>query len=240
VDAWTGTGWQPEVVHTQARLHQARLQARGVAAALLPLCSTFTRPEMTPAAARGLAAGWLRAARLPMDENAFWFGHFGTFHPHWNFSGFAANMVKKLSGLGKRAGFLALGRSPAAAAWTEAARAVPGADFRLVGELPVEKISLIMHACDAAFTGTPWDIIEKSGTVAAWRAMDIPVLAPRAGAVAASQLPPWPDAGLRLADGTEDFSLQPFERVPGPAYLHPAHTARTFISALENLNVRPA
>jgi hypothetical protein len=234
VDAWTGAGWQPEVVHTQARLHQARLQARGVDAELLPLCSTFARPEMTPAAARGIVSGWLGAAGPSLDENGFWFGHFGSFHPHWNFPEFAARMAKQSSLLGKRAGFLAMGRSPAAAAaWAEAARAAPDADFRVVGELPVEKISIAMHACDLAFTGTPWDIIEKSATVAAWRALGIPVLAPRAGAVAASELPFWPDAGLRLADGSEKISLQPFERVAGPAYLDPAHTARAFLAALE-------
>lgn len=76
--------------------------------------------------------------------------------------------------------------------------------------------------------------------MAAWRAMDIPVLAPRAGAVAASKLPPWPDTGLRLADGSQKISLQPFERVPGPAYLDPAPTARAFLAALENSPARHA
>jgi hypothetical protein len=67
------------------------------------------------------------------------------------------------------------------------------------------------------------------------------VLVTRAGATDAAKLPPWPDPGLFLADAKATLDLpQTFERVPGPSFLDPAETARTFLSALENAPTRPA
>jgi hypothetical protein len=61
------------------------------------------------------------------------------------------------------------------------------------------------------------------------------VLVTRAGATDAAKLPPWPDPGLFLVEA--NAALIPavaFARVPGPAYLDAAETARTFLTALEN------
>ncbi|MGA2051808.1 MAG: hypothetical protein ABSH19_00710 [Opitutales bacterium] len=237
VDAWTGSGWQPQVVHTQARLHETRLRRRGVSAHLLPLCSAFASPSATPAEARAAVAAKLRAAAgsdRPVDDTALWIGHFGTLHLEgWNFPGFVSKMAGLAAASGKRICFLALGRArTAAAAWAEAARMVPSADFRIIGELPPEKVPLIMQACDAAITSTPWDIIEKSSAVAAWRAVGVPVLVTRAGLTHTKPLPPWPDPGLRLADGPSLALPRPFERIPGPDFLTSAQTARAFLSDL--------
>jgi hypothetical protein len=158
-------------------------------------------------------------------------------HAHsWDFTAFA----RKISSLpmpdGKRPCFLALGRSAAVKeAFAQAARAVPDADFCVVGELPENRVAVMLRAFDAAFTGTPWDIVEKSAAVAAWRNQGIPVLVVRAGATDSAKLPPWPDPGLILADGTiaTNFTL-PTGRVPGPSFLNPAETAREFIAALES------
>jgi hypothetical protein len=237
VDAWTGPGWQPEVVHTQARLHVARLRKRGVAAELLPLCSTFTNPSVTQSSARVLATQWLREANQSAEESSYWIGHFGSFHPHgWDFPAFAAKISADPSLTGKRVCFLGLGRAAAAvAAFAAAARAVPQADFRILGELSAEKVPVAMRACDAAFTSTPWDIIEKSSAVAAWRALEIPALVARAGMVHQEKLPPWPDDGLILAANAE-IPLPPSSSslVPPPAFLNPGQTAQTFLTALSS------
>ncbi len=239
VDAWINTGWKPEVIHTQARLHRVRLQARGANVELLPLCSTIPPQDISPSSARLMVVQHLiKAGSLPqsIDESAIWLGHFGTLHnQEWDFSKFAATVSELAAQVGKRVCFHALGRGQTIArAWAEAARAVPKADFHVHGELPEEKISVMMKACNAAFTSTPWDIVEKSGTVAAWRAMGVPVLVARVGATNAGQLPPWPDPGLILFENGRQKSPLPFERVPGPAFLDPAYSAKTFLTALAN------
>ena len=234
VDAWTGSGWQPEIVHTQARLHQARLRARGVAAELLPLCTTFERSKVTQAQARSTLAGWLQAKGQNADMKAYWLGHFGAFHQDAaDFIKFAQQVVRQLKPTGQRAGFLALGRATSVAAvFTEAKRTLPEADFLVLGELTADQVSVAMQACDCAFTSTPWDIIEKSSAVAAWRALDIPVLVTRIGATDAKLLPAWPDLGYILA-ADQNFQLpKTGELMPAPYFLNPAETAKTFLSAL--------
>jgi hypothetical protein len=237
VDAWAGSAWQPHVVHTQARLHQARLRARGLPAELLPLCSPFANPHASPASARDQVAAWLRAAApssAPLDKEALWIGHFGTFYREgWSFADFAAKFTGLARVVGRRVCFLALGRARAAAeVWEQAVRVVPHADFRVVGELPPDQVAVAMQACDAAMTSTPWDIIEKSSAAAAWRALGIPVLVTRGPAPQSGHLPAWPDLGLLPAFGSEPGFTLPFVPVPGPAFLHPVNAAQAFLAAL--------
>jgi hypothetical protein len=236
VDAWTGPGWRPEIVQTQARLHQARLRSRGVAAELLPLCPSFERAKVSQAEARLTVAAWLKAKGQNAELNACWLGHFGAFHqPAEEFIKFAREVVNQLQPTGRRAAFLALGRAVSVATvFADAARALPEADFLVLGELSVENVSVTMQACDCAFTTTPWDIIEKSGTVAAWRALDIPVLVIRLGATDAKILPSWPDPGLILA-AEPGFRLPNFdELIPAPGFLQPNYTAKIFLAALDS------
>jgi hypothetical protein len=237
VDAWAGPGWRPALVHTQARLHRARLQARGVTVELLPLCTNFEGRKILRTEARAAMKDWPNPAAQKNSTDTYWIGHFGAFHDQgWDFTAFAKKIASHPDLSGKRISFLALGRAQAAsAAFAEAARNVSGANFHVIGELAAEKIPLALQACDAAFTSTPWDIIEKSGTVAAWRALDVPVLVTRAGATDAAKLPPWPDPGLFLADAKSPLAFSPLvERVPGPSFLDPVETARAFLSPLEN------
>ncbi|HTB61957.1 MAG TPA: hypothetical protein VK737_00080 [Opitutales bacterium] len=237
VDAWTGRGWQPAVIHTQARLHQARLQARGVEAKLLPLCSNFAAFELSLGHARSEVVDWLQQAGHKIDSQGYWLGHFGAMHAHsWDFTAFARKISSMPMPDGKRPCFLALGRSAAVKeAFAQTARTVPDADFCVVGELPKSRVAVMLSACDAAFTGTPWDIVEKSAAVAAWRNQGIPVLVVRAGATDPAKSPPWPDPGLILAEGTiaTNFTL-PTGRVPGPTFLNSAETARELIVALDS------
>ncbi len=235
VDAWTGPGWQPAVVHTQARLHQARLQARGVDAKLLPLCTAFKEPAVNQAIARANLLEWLKPGDKRIAESGYWLGHFGAFHPqNWDFTAFAQRVAAQPKLAGRRPCFLALGRSAAAKeAFAQAGAAVKAADFLVVGELTEDKVPIAMRACDTAFTSTPWDIIEKSSAVAAWRALDVPVLVTRAGATDASELPPWPDPGLILVGGNAEFYLPGRgELEPPPTFLFPEETARIFLAAL--------
>jgi len=232
--SWLTSGWQPDVIHTQARLHLARLHTRGIPAQLLPLCTAFTSPSASLAEARALLAPTLRdpaGAKTNVDASALWIGHFGTLHREgWDFPSYAAKLAAIHS---RRICFLALGRARAISQiWAAAARAVPQADFRLLGELPADKVTLAMRACDAAITSTPWDIIEKSSAVAAWRAVGVPVLVTRGPAPHNGDLPPWPDAGLLLANEVGPKLAGPFQNVPGPPFLSPAHAAGTFLSAL--------
>ncbi len=237
VDAWTGWGWQPAVVHTQARLYQKRLQARGVTAKLLPICTNFPSTEFSHSNARAAVAKILRRKGQSIDAAALWLGHFGSFHTQaWDFTAFAAKVAANPNLAGRRICFLALGRAAAApAAFVDAARTVPNADFHVLGELAEDEVPVALQSCDVAFTSTPLDIIEKSSAVAAWRALGVPVLVTRAGATDATRLPPWPDPGLLLADADAPlpWPITP-DRVPCPSFLDPAVMARTFLSALEN------
>ncbi len=235
VDAWTGPGWRPDVIHTQARLHQARLQARGFAVELLPLCTSFPAPPSAQEAARASVADWLRGKNETIDPSSVWLGHFGAFHTQgWDFAEFAAKVAAHPSLTGKRACFVGLGRSATVAAAFAAARAkVLAAEFHVLGELSEEKVSTAMRACEAAFTSTPWDVLEKSSAVAAWRALGVPVLVTRTGATDAEKLPPWPDTGTLLADPQGPLDLPAtWAPVAGPAFLNPEHTTRTFLSSL--------
>jgi hypothetical protein len=237
VDAWTGAGFSPALLHTQSRLHQARLRARGAQVELLPLCNTFALTDTPPPACRTALRAWANARGIGFPaghEDSLWLGHFGAFHDHgWDFIRFANEITSLAAPSGRRVLFLALGRARAAsAAWAQAARAVPAAAFHVVGEIPPALVSSALHACDAAFTSTPWDIIEKSSAVAAWRAAGVPVLVTRKGATRADQLPPWPDPGLFLADGASFALPEPGRRLPGPEFLRPDHAARTLFDAL--------
>jgi len=237
VDAWTGPGWLPEVVHTQARLHQARLRARGMDAILLPLCTPFKDPVCAQAAARTELAAWIKPQGKSIDESGYWLGHFGAFHAqNWDFTAFAQRVVAHPNlGVGRPC-FLGLGRSAAVkGAFAQAEAVVKNADFVVVGELAENQVPVAMRACDTAFTSTPWDIIEKSSAVAAWRALDVPVLVTRAGATDADELPPWPDSGLILVGSPADFHLPTRgELEPPPKFLFPKETCRAFLAALEN------
>jgi hypothetical protein len=184
--------------------------------------------------ARSAVASWLLTKGQKTDSNAYWLGHFGAFHQSSaEFIKFAKEVVSQLQPRGQRAAFLALGRAAAVATvFAEAARTIPEADFVVIGELSTESVSVAMQACDAAFTSTPWDIIEKSSAVAAWRALYIPVLVTRIGATNAKVLPSWPDPGMILASDP-NFSLPKVgELISAPKFLQPNETAKTFLSAL--------
>jgi len=201
---------------------------------LLPLCTTFPASSLAQAAAQASVADWLRGKNDKIDDTGVWLGHFGAFHAQgWDFSTFAERIAAQPSLAEKRACFLALGRASAVAAvFAEAAKKIPGAEFHVLGELSEEKVSVAMRACDAAFTSTPWDIIEKSSAVAAWRALDIPVLVTRVGATDAERLPPWPDPGVFLAEAGASFNAPAsFTPIPGPPFLNPAIATRAFLSA---------
>jgi hypothetical protein len=177
----------------------------------------------------------LRSKNEKVDSSALWFGHFGAFHAQgWNFAEFAQKITAHSARNGRRACFLALGRSAtASAAFTEAAGKTPEAEFHVLGQLSEEKVPMAIRACDAAFTSTPWDVIEKSSAVATWRALHVPVLATRTGATDSEKLPAWPDPGVFLAsaDGWSNLPAA-FGPVPGPPFLNPENTTRTFLSSL--------
>jgi len=238
--AWGNkTGFAPSLVHTQARLHKLRLSRGGVEADLLPIFSNLPITLCEPKRARAMLLETLRSRESnvhpPDDVDCLWIGHFGTMQTglDWDLTVFAREITQIAKRTGRRACFVALGRMlHNETAWAAAAAAVPEAFFAATGPLDAKPLVQVMQACNVAFSSTPADIVEKSSANAAWRALKIPLLLPRAGAISASSLEAWPDPGLLpwpLPGG-----LMPSGRIAPKLDLSAQAVAETLVTAFKN------
>lgn len=164
--------WQPEKVHTQCSVYANALRAIGVNAGVLPLPGNV--PVSDPNDAPGGESHW------PDDEEGSppWLRviHFGRVHPDLDLDESVQGLSAKANASGMRLALLFAGRSylhgeivPALAlkfseAWVSE-----------TGPVAAERLSGLFQQAHWGLAGTPWQLLAKSGSVAALREHGLPV-----------------------------------------------------------------
>lgn len=174
-------GIQPTLVHTSNPAYRALLGAASVPAHLLPLWGNVPVVRDAPG---WLAEQLLRAGIAPKAERKYtWcFGLFGSLHGAWRAEPLFAHLAAAARQHDRRVVIASIGRQGAAGAvlWkTIAQRYARQFSFCAFGERPAEEVSWFLQELDYGIATTPWQVIGKSGTVAAMLEHGVPVIVSR-------------------------------------------------------------
>jgi hypothetical protein len=162
---------RPRVLHTSSTIYQGMLADVGFQAGLL---SVFSNISDAGCDCRDWLLDQLEAARSePSDvgvDDRFWLaGIFGTFHPGVRYDRIFARIERAAGDLGRIPVCISFGQiGRGEVIWQELRAAF--ADrirFLTLGALPVSRISQILNSLEVGIAATPWDLVCKSGTVAA-------------------------------------------------------------------------
>ena len=168
---------KPEVITVSNPVHAAMVRSLQADARILPLFGNVPVIATAPVEESG---------DLPSDfgmapENrASWFGvFFGAMHEQWKPEPFFGILLRAAQRAGKRVVLVLAGRS-SRSIWTELKRDYAGRiDFADVGEQPTSVISWLLRSADFGIACSPWQLIGKSGTVAAMLDHGLPVIVTR-------------------------------------------------------------
>ena len=174
------TAVKPQLVTTSNPLYIEALKRIGVASSLLPLCGNI------PVVDRGGDAdfpGWLGDLGIaPANRNQWILGlFFGGLYHEWKPEPFMSILKRAAQKSGKRICLLSVGRLGAAGrdVWEKLKEAYPDLSLPVLGEQPVEVVSIIMQTSDFGVAASPWDLIGKSGSAAAMVEHGLPVIVTR-------------------------------------------------------------
>ena len=153
----------PRVVHTSNAVYAGLLRDRGVAASRLPLFGNV--PVLS------------RHKHTDASGDAWTFGLFGTLHPVWP----PEPLFARLREMRKKIVIAHVGAMGSGVAlWEKIARDYSGAfEFRRLGEQPPEKIAEFFAGVEFGIATTPWELVDKSGSVAAMLEHGVPVIVNR-------------------------------------------------------------
>lgn len=196
---------QPRVVHTSNPTYIGLLAKAGVAAAPLPLFGNIPVVMGTPEFPPELTA----AGMDPSARKDGWLGlFFGTLHPQWEPQPLLGILLAAARKANRRLGLLAVGRLGAAgeATWERMTRDY-GDEIVFVkfGEQPGERISALLQIANFGIAASPWNLIGKSGSVAAMLDHGLPVIVTRK-----AEIPGFEDAVdplLQRCDGALESKL---------------------------------
>lgn len=162
--------WQPRCVHTQADFYRAALAHYGVNAAKLPL---FGNVPIVAGSVSQL--DWLRP--YPEAEWLRWV-HFGRVHPQLDLERMAQDLRRRAELLGRQGLVIFAGRTLRPAGWLDSLkqRYGPDLDFLETGELEPDQLSRLFRQSHWGLSSTPWQLTDKSGSVAALLEHGLPVL----------------------------------------------------------------
>jgi glycosyltransferase involved in cell wall biosynthesis len=166
---------QPQLVTTSNAAYRSILKNAGISAALLPLFGNIpvvasdSKPELPIA--------------LMNERDHWWLGiFFGALHPEWEPEPFLSILKQAAFRANKRICLLLAGRPGATgeALWEKLKQAYPS-DLVFIesGELPAEKISVLLQSADFGIAASPWQLVGKSGTIAAMLDHGLPVIVTR-------------------------------------------------------------
>ena len=117
--------------------------------------------------------------RLPLEERSDWWilGFFGSIHEDWEVERSIAPVLQAAKELGKKVSVLSLGRLGEAERKWDKIQEYKKNDVQWVrvGELDSGEMSLCLHGLDYGLTSTPWDLVGKSGAIAAFLEHGVPV-----------------------------------------------------------------
>ncbi len=177
------TALQPRLVTTSNPVFIAMLQGIGTTAALLPL---FGNVPVAPLRSPPVLPEQLAEAGLPTGgpgRSHWWMAiFFGTIHPEWKPEPFLGILRRAARRAGKCVMLVQAGRAGTSgdATW-EKLRREYRSDFVLIrlGEQPVDILSRHLQTADFGIAASPWQLIGKSGTVAAMLDHGLPVIVTR-------------------------------------------------------------
>lgn len=172
------TALRPAHILTSNPVYRELLAREGLAASVIPL------PGNLPAAAdsdRREARAWLAAHDLAGARPPELATVFGTIHPEWDASSAISGWLTHLVASGRQGAVLTLGRhGPSGAARLAALRAkVPSLRLVSAGELPASLLAGLLAECSLGLATSPWALVGKSGTAAAFLDAGLPVLVTR-------------------------------------------------------------
>lgn len=156
---------QPRAVHTTAGTYQQSLQSIGIPAERLPLFSNL--PGV--------------AAPQPMPEDLFTGCVFGRVPPQWEPEPVLQALIDKATQQQRRARLLFIGHAHRPRRWfTELQRRWPQLSIENAGPDPsAARVAGSIAACQVGLATTPWALIEKSGSAAAFLSLGLPVVVSR-------------------------------------------------------------
>lgn len=167
---------RPAHVLTSNPVYAAMLAGLGHPAEVLPLPGNLPPPG---ADARGAARDWLaaRGTGAPEARAAL----FGTLHPEWRGEEAVAAWCDDAARRGLAPRLLALGRlGPAAPARLASLRAAaPALRVDETGPSPAPLLAGLLAGCELGFATSPWALLGKSGSAAAFLEAGLPVLVTR-------------------------------------------------------------
>lgn len=169
----------PQRVITSNAVYQAMLTREGYETSILPLPGNLPLPtdkEKTE------AQSWLASREITDDKEAYTIGTiFGTIHREWIAGPALTEWVAHVESQGKKAILLTLGiHGPEGKQQLNSLKALlPSLRVVTAGRLSSGLIAAFLSRTDIAFATSPWALIGKSGTVAAFRDFGIPVVVPR-------------------------------------------------------------
>jgi glycosyltransferase involved in cell wall biosynthesis len=174
---------RPLLVTTSNPVFIAMLHSIGTTAELLPL---FGNVPLAPLPFPPVLPEELAVAGLPADgpdRSDWWMAiFFGTIHPEWEPEPFLGLLRRTARRAGKRVMLVQAGRAGTTgdATW-EKLRRQYRSDFVLIrlGEQPVDLLSRLLQTADFGIAASPWQLIGKSGTVAAMLDHGLPVIVTR-------------------------------------------------------------
>ena len=212
---------RPESIVTSNSTYQTVLGRHGIDAEVLPLPSNLTEPSETDKAE---ATAWLEDRGL-LENGQFELGAvFGAIHPEWNAIEAVQEWGDFVREKGRQPVLLTLGKSGFAAGpiLEQLKQEAKGLRVERVGALTAGLLSAFIQRVGLGFATTPWNLIGKSGSVAAFRAAGVPVIVTRNDWVwRRGLIPPQQEcAGLRLWHPKFDWSELLEER--SPAEISPA------------------
>lgn len=239
---------EPRVVHTNIDTYVNLLAKAGVRSEKLSL---FGNIPIAPVASDEWLLRELRYTGLdltPATRQKFWLiGLFGALHPNWPPEPLLSRIRSAAHERGKQAVFISIGRiGPGKQLWQDLADAHRGQiAFLQLGERSPETISSFLQSIDFGVAGSPYSIIEKSGSTAALLEHGCPIVV---NWIDPHDAPQNYDPLLHCLDAKLDFAAlrrrspasrlpaiaaqfvdrlnQSEHSVPTPAYAH-EHTVRT-------------
>lgn len=165
---------KPGCVTTTNAAYQAVLKLEGIEATVLPL---FGNVPIAPGAA--LPPG----LEIEQPREAWWIGvFFGALHAEWKPEPLIPLLFRAAQKKGKKLCLVQVGRAGEAGriSWGKMMQSYgPVISFVKLGELPVEALSALLQDADFGIASSPWQLMGKSGTVAAMLDHGLPVLVSR-------------------------------------------------------------
>jgi glycosyltransferase involved in cell wall biosynthesis len=195
---------RPRLITTSNPVYAAMVRKLGVQVLVLPLFGNV--PVLISPDPAFMKSSQAQVGITPENRSDSWVAlFFGSLHPEWQPEPFMGLLLRTAKRAGKKVCLVLVGRAGAAGEVTwKKMQTDYGAQIAFVelGEQPAHLVSRLMQMADFGIAASPWQLIGKSGTVAAMLDHGLPVIVTRDDfqpAIPAAE-PPSTDPLLHLCD----------------------------------------